>query len=140
MELCLKDSCSSGFLLIYAPQIAAEPVAIARVVTELAKQTNKPILTCLMGQDLECRKALRLLHKSGVPTFPSPQQAVSTFMAMYHYTQGLELLYQTPEEISIEPSNSAALKSIIKHASSQANPLLSYADSLRFLEAYKFQP
>ena len=109
MELCLKDQNSNGFLLIYAPQAASDPSTIAKAVVELAEQTQKPILTCLMGEDSRCGNARRFLQQNGIPTFPTPEQAVSTFMYMYRYTQGLELLYQTPEELAEEPTNSAAL-------------------------------
>ena len=134
---CLKDQNSNGFLLIYAPQIAADPFDIAKTVTELSKQTQKPILTCLMGEDSRCRKARRFLRSHGIPTFPAPEQAVSTFMYMYRYTQGLELLYQTPEELYMEPTNSAVLKSILKQAYCHGQQVLGLSESLRFLEAYK---
>jgi acetyltransferase len=137
IALCLKDQNSNGFLLIYAPQTAAAPLAIAKIVTELAKQTKKPILTCLMGENFECRKARRFLQRQGIPTFPTPEQAVSTFMYMYRYTQGLELLYQTPEQLSVEPTNSAALKSILKQAYCRGQQVLGLLESLQFLEAYK---
>jgi acetyltransferase len=137
LTLCLKDQTSNGFLLIYAPQAAADPSAIAKAVVELAQQTQKPILTCLMGEDSRCGDARRFLQRNGIPTFPSPEQAASTFMYMYRYTQGLELLYQTPEELSVEQTNSAALKSIIKQAYYQGSQVLGLTESLRFLEAYK---
>ncbi len=136
MEICLKDQNSNGFILIYAPQVAADPMTVANVITELASQTSKPVLTCLMGQDSRCRAARKLLHKCGIPTFPTPEQAVSTFMAMYHYTEGLELLYQTPEELPIEPADSAALKSIIDEAYVRRRQVLGYAETFRFLETY----
>ena len=137
MALCLKDQNSNGFLLIYAPQVAADPFAIAKTVTELSTETKKPILTCLMGEDSRCRKARRFLQSHGIPTFPAPEQAVSTFMYMYRYTQGLELLYQTPEELYVEPTNSVVLKSILKQAYCQGQQVLGLSESLRFLEAYK---
>ncbi len=137
MALCLKDPNSNGFLLIYSPQVASDPFVIAEVVTELSEQTKKPILTCLMGEDSRCRKARRFLRSHGIPTFPSPEQAVSTFMYMYRYTQDLELLYQTPEELQVEPANSAVLKSILKQAYCQERRVLGLSESLRFLEAYK---
>ena len=90
-----------------------------------------------MGQDSRCGEARRFLQKNGIPNFPTPEQAVSTFMYMYRYTQDLELLYQTPEELSEEPTNSAALKSILKQAYRQGQQVLGLADSLQFLEAYK---
>ncbi len=137
MNVCLKDPNSNGFLLIYAPQAASDPSALANAVVELSHQTQKPILTCLMGQDSRCGEARRFLQKSGIPNFPTPEQAVSTFMYMYRYTQDLELLYQTPEEISEEPANSKVLKSILKQAYQQGHQVLGLVDSLRFLEAYK---
>ena len=137
MELCLKDQNTNGFLMIYAPQVAANAFDVAKTVAELSKQTQKPILTCLMGADTRCREARRYLQSHGIPTFSSPEQAVSTFMYMYRYTQGLELLYQTPEELLVEPTNLAALKSILKQAYSQGRQVLSLCESLQFLAAYK---
>jgi acetyltransferase len=58
-------------------------------------------------------------------------------MYMYRYTQGLEFLYQTPEELSVEPTNSAALKSILKQAYCRGQQVLDLSESLQFLEAYK---
>jgi len=137
IELCLKDKNSNGFLIIYAPQAASDPSAVAKAVVELSQQTQKPILTCLMGEDSRCGEARRFLQRNGIPTFPTPEQAVSTFMYMYRYTQDLELLYQTPEELSQEPTNSASLKSILRQAYSQGQEVLNLVDSLRFLASYK---
>ena len=137
LAVCLSDKNSQGFLIIYAPQAASDPFAIAKAVVELSQQTEKPILTCLMGHDSRCGDARRFLQKSGIPTFPTPEQAVSTFIYMYRYTQGLELLYQTPEELSEEPTNSAFLKSILEEAYDQGQEVLGLPESLRFLEAYK---
>ena len=136
MELSLKDPNSNGFLLIYAPQAATDPFSLAKIIVEQSKETKKPILTCLMGGDYRCRKARRFLQSHGIPTFLTPEQAVSTFMYMYRYTQGLELLYQTPEELSVEPMDSAALKSILTSAHRKGQQVLGLVESLRFLEAY----
>ena len=137
MALCLKDPNSNGFLLIYSPQVAADPLAIAKLVVELAERTKKPLLTCLMGQGSRCGEARKFLRGHGLPTFQTPEEAVSTFIYMYRYTQGLELLYQTPEELTIEPANSAVLKSILRQAYYRGEQVLGLCDSLRFLEAYK---
>jgi acetyltransferase len=136
-SLSLKDPTSNGFLLIYAPQVATDPFSLAKIIVEQAKETKKPILTCLMGGDSRCRKARKFLQSHGIPTFLTPEQAVSTFMYMYRYTQGLELLYQTPEELSIEPTNSAVLKTTLKKAYREGQQVLNLVESLRFLDAYK---
>jgi len=139
MDICLKDSNSNGFLLVYAPQAAADPFAIAKVAVELAKQTKKPILTSLMGEDSRCRKARRILQRHGIPVFTTPEQAVSTFMYMYSYTQNLELLYQTPEELSVELAGPTSLKAILRRAYCEGQRVLSLPESLRFLDAYNIQ-
>ncbi len=139
MEICLKDPHSHGFLIIYTPQGATDPFALAKVIVDLAKQTKKPILTSLMGEDSRCRKARRILQRNGIPAFTTPEQAVSTFMYMYSYTQNLELLYQTPEEISVELTVPTFFKEILRRAFCEGRQVLSLPESLQFLEAYKIQ-
>jgi acetyltransferase len=137
MEINLKDPNNNGFLVIYAPQGATKPVAFAKVVVDLAKQTKKPILTALMGEDNRCRKARRILQSNGVPSFATPEEAVSTFMYMYDYTRNLELLYQTPEEMAIEKPNATTLKGILRRAFCEGRKVLNLPESMCFLEAYK---
>lgn len=137
LEICLKDSNSDGFLVLYTPQGATDPLALAQTVVELAKQTRKPILTCLMSQGDRCREARRMLQRAGIPSFTMPEEAASTFMYMHRYTQNLELLYQTPQEVSVGRTNLAQLKGILRHAFCEGRSVLSLPDSMRFLEAYQ---
>ncbi|HLE74889.1 MAG TPA: bifunctional acetate--CoA ligase family protein/GNAT family N-acetyltransferase [Candidatus Bathyarchaeia archaeon] len=137
MEICLKDQNSSGFLIIYTPQGATDPSALAEIIVNLAKQTNKPILTALMGEDNRCREARRILQRNGIPSFTTPEEAVSTFMYMYSLTQNLELLYQTPEELSVEQTNPTFLKGILRRAFCEGRKVLTLPESMRFLEEYK---
>src|SRR3989304_8562956 len=58
-------------------------------------------------------------------------------MPMYDYTRNLELLYQTPQEVSVSQIDSALLKSIIRRAFCEGRTVLSLPESLRFLEEYK---
>ena len=39
---------------------------------------------------------------AGIPTFETPEQAVDTFMEMYHYSRHLELLQDTPPRLTQE--------------------------------------
>ena len=137
MEICLKDTNSDGFLIIYTPQGATVPSALAEVVVDLAKQTKKPIITSLMSEDDRCRGARRLLRRNGVPSFATAEEAVSTFMYMYGYTQNLAFLYQTPEELSLEPVNAPVLKGILRRAFCEGRHFLTLPESMRFLEEYK---
>jgi len=137
MEICFKDLNSNGFLIIYTPQGSSSPIVLAKIIADLAKQVRKPILASLMSEDNRCRKARRILHRNGIPSFKTPEEAVSTFMHMYNYTQNLELLYQTPEEIPVAQPNSTFLKGILKQAFCEGRKILSLPESMRFLEEYK---
>lgn len=136
MEICFKDPNSDGFLIIYTPQGIADPIETAKIISELSRQTTKPILTSLMGEEC-CWKARRILRKNGIPSFRTPEQAVSTFMYMHSYARNLELLYETPEELSVELSIPTFLKEVLRKASKEGMRVLNPSESLRFLEAYK---
>jgi len=136
VETCFNDPNSNGFLILYTPQGATDPVSMAKTIVEISKQTTKPILTVLMGED-ECWKARRILQKNGIPAFTTPEQAVSIFMYMYSYTQNLELLYQMPEEISVELSVPSVLREILRKAFNEGREVLTQPESFQFLEAYK---
>ncbi len=137
MEICLKDVNSSGFLVIYTHQGATKPFDLANVIVDVAKQTRKPVLTVLMSEDESCWKARRILQRNGIPSFTSPEEAVSTFMYMYNYTQNLELLYQTPEDLPVTQPDSASLRGVLRQAFREGRKILNLPESMRFLEAYK---
>lgn len=136
IDVCLKDENSDGFLLIYSPQTAANPAEVANIIIEAASNTKKPILTSFMSEDKKSKDACRILQRNGIPVFNTPEQAVSTFMYMYSYTQNLELLYQTPEELVIESTDSKTLKAHLKKAICEGRKTLNLSESLQFLKIY----
>ena len=137
LEICLKDSNSDGFLLVYTPQGATDPVALAETIIRLGRNLGKPVLVALMSEGNRCREARRILQKGGVPSFTTPEEAVATFIHMYQYTKNLELLYQTPHEVSSPQVNSTSLKAIIRHAFCEGRTVLTMPESLQFLQEYK---
>ena len=137
LGICLKDQNSHGFLVISTPQGGTDPIALAESIVELAKNIGKPILTALMGEDNRCREARRILQRSGVPAFGTPEEAVSTFIHMYRYTQNLDLLYQTPQEVMVAQIDAPLLKAIIRRAFCEGRTVLSLPESMCFLDEYK---
>ncbi|MBC7131318.1 bifunctional acetate--CoA ligase family protein/GNAT family N-acetyltransferase [Candidatus Bathyarchaeota archaeon] len=135
MEICFRDANSDGFLVIYTPQGAADPISTAKAIVEAARKTPKPVLACFIGEGA-CRKARRFLQRKGIPAFSTPEQAASTFMYMYRYTQNLELLYQTPEEIPVEVSAAKSLKELLKKAFNEGRTILTQHEALSFLKVY----
>jgi acetyltransferase len=136
IEICLQDPNSDGFLVIYTPQGASDPVETAKAIVELSRGSSKPILTSVMGED-GCWKARRILRKNGIPSFTTPEEAVSTFMYMWSYAQNLELLYETPEELSLELSIPVFLREVLRKASEEGRTSLTALEAQQFLKAYK---
>jgi acetyltransferase len=137
IEICLKDPHTDGFLVIYTPQGATDSLGLAETIAGLVKETKKPFLTALMSEDSRCREARRFLRRKSIPSFTTPEEAVSAFMYMYNYTQNLELLYQTPKEFSIQKADTELLKDIIRRAFCEGRIVLSLPESVHFLEEYK---
>jgi len=135
MEICFKDSNSDGFLIIYTPQGAADPISTAKAIIECAREMRKPVLAAFIGEGL-CRKTRKILRRNGIPAFNAPDEAATTFMYMLSYTQNLELLYQTPEEIPMELSIPIFLRETLKKACSDGRHFLDQHEAMLFLEAY----
>ncbi|MEM3162195.1 MAG: bifunctional acetate--CoA ligase family protein/GNAT family N-acetyltransferase, partial [Candidatus Bathyarchaeia archaeon] len=135
MEISFRDPNSDGFLIIYTPQGAADPISTAKALIELAKGLKKPVLASFIGEG-DCRKARQILQRNSIPAFSTPEEAAATFMYMYTYTQNLELLYQAPEEISMEFSIPAFLKEILKRYVNEDRNVLCQNEALQFLKAY----
>ncbi len=136
LEICFKEPAADGFLVIYTPIGAAEPIETAEALIDASRETEKPILTCwLGGEDVE--EARELLCRNGIPTYSTPEQAISTFMYMYQYSRNLRLLYETPEELPVDtPINRDVLEGIIRNAAREEREVLTEPESKRFLEAY----
>lgn len=137
IEICLNDPNNDGTLIIYAPQEITDTSTFAQIVVETAKQTRKTLLVALTGESTRCREARKLLQKNGIPAFRTPEEAVSTFMYMWTYTQNLELLYQTPEELPTDRFATTHLKEILRRTFCEGHKVLTLPDSMRFLEAYQ---
>ncbi len=137
IQTCIDDNANSSLLVIYAPTGLTSPDSLADLIVDSAKQTRKNILVCLMGEDPQCQEARRTLHRNGVPAFKNPQEAVRTFMNIYARTQNLDLLYQTPEELSVDQDAPAQLKGVLRQAFNEGRETLNLPESFQFLDAYK---
>lgn len=139
VEACIKDRNVDGLLIIYTPQGIADPADIAGRIVELCKRdiwSSRTFLTSFMGYE-EVEKASRLFTENSIPTFSTPEQAVSTYMYIYRYKRNLELLYETPEELPLDSLPSFLLQVIMRNAARETREILTGTDATEFLECYK---
>jgi len=137
LQTCLSDSNVDGIIVLYTPQGAAQSTDLARRVVEIAEKKFKPILTVWMGEK-EVDEARKLFYANNVPTYPTPEQAIRTYMYMYKYKRNLELLYETPEELPMDlaPPKSH-LKLMIQKAVAKGRTYLNQGEVDKFLDAYR---
>jgi acetyltransferase len=136
IKTCFNDKNADGYLIIYTPIGAADPTDTAKSLIELSKNSRNPILTCWLGEE-DVREARDLLRRNGIPSSPTPEHSVATFMYMNQYARNLELLYETPEEFPIgQITNKESLLKIIKEAKENERDVLTEPESKKFLEAY----
>jgi acetyltransferase len=136
LEACLADPGVDGILAICTPQAVTPPTELAEAVIAAARDRRKPVLTVWMGEKgvVDSR---RKFSDSSIPTYPTPEQAVKTYMYMYRYRRNLDLLYETPEEVPVDmmPPTSH-LKLIVRKAIKEGRLLLPQSDADKFLDAY----
>jgi acetyltransferase len=136
LKICFKDPNSDGYLTIYTPMGAADPVETARAIMEVSKYTDKPVLTCWLGAE-DVLEARTLLRTNSIPTFLTPERAVAAFMHMYEYGRNLKLLLETPEAMPANPSPDVGdLEKILESAKEEGRRTLTEPESKQLLEAY----
>ncbi|PIP08411.1 MAG: acetyl-CoA synthetase, partial [Syntrophobacteraceae bacterium CG23_combo_of_CG06-09_8_20_14_all_50_8] len=135
-KLCLNDPLVDGLLIIYTPLGAAKPDELARAVIDIEASSRKPVIaTYLGGKDLI--EGRDMLCRKNIPVYETPEEAVRTYLYMYNYKRNLELLYETPGELSVDkapPKNN--LKAFVRRAIKEGCLMLSEEQSRRFLNTY----
>ena len=140
INICLEDKGIDGLLILCVPQVMADPKKLADRIIDISRKTTKPLLTSFIGEE-SVYYARQILNRNNVPTYPSPDEAVESYMYLYHYARHLQLLYETPEEldVSISSSNKTIIKNIIDDAITEKREILNESESKAFLELYRIR-
>jgi acetyltransferase len=140
IEVALKDKNIDGIIVISVPQVMANPKKLAENIIDISKKSTKPILTSFVGEE-SVQYARQLLNRNDVPTYPTPEEAVESYMHLYHYARNLELLYETPQERNVEADEQSKdkIKEIIQHALDEDRTILYENEAKQILELYGIQ-
>ena len=136
VKTCLSDRAVNGIILLYTPQGNARPDEMASQVAALAKGSQKPVITVLMGGD-SVTAGREIFQNAAIPTYNTPEEAVRTYMGMYQYARNLELLYETPAELPIDiapPKHN--LQAMLRRVAASGRTVLTEEESKRFVTTY----
>ena len=137
IKACLNDPNVDGVIVIYTPQGAARPKELAEAVVNLALKRVKPVLAVWMGGGPEIEEARTIFYQNNVPCYDTPEKAIRTYMYMYMYKRNLELLYETPRELSVDLAPPKYhLKVMIRRALEEKRDVLMADEAERFMKVY----
>ena len=135
VRTCIADPNVDGLLVIYTPQGATEPTLAAEAVAKIAADRRKPMLTVWMGEK-SVLDARQVFYRNNIPTYATPEEAVKSYMYMYHYRQNLDLLYQTPEELPVDLAPPKSHLKVLIRKAAKDRTALTQPEVDRFLDAY----
>jgi acetyltransferase len=136
VRTCLDEPTVNGILVLYTPQGNARPDEMAEQIVKLVKGSDKPVITALMGGK-SVRAGRRIFAEAGIPCYEAPEDAVKTYLDMWRYSKNLELLYETPAELSIDVNPPHRhLDAMIRRVAHSGRYILTEAESKQFLTTY----
>ena len=132
----LQDGGTDAVLFIHAPTAIVPSADIARTVAPLAAAAQRNVVSCWLGGD-SVAEARRLFAGAGIPTFDTPEEAVSGFLQMVQYRRNQELLMEVPSSLArdVVPQREQA-RAVIRQALAQGHSVLSEPDAKAVLAAY----
>ncbi len=104
LDAVFADDSSDAVLVMNCPTALASSEAAAEVIVEANKRRNaerkraKPLLTNWLGDGAAAASRKRFAA-AGIPTFETPDAAVSGFMQLVHYKRAQDELMQTPPSL-----------------------------------------
>lgn len=136
IDVVLQDRGVDALLVVLTPQSMTAPSTIARMLVEIVKKCNKPILAAWMG-GAAVREGIEILNKAGVPTYTTPKSAVHAFMHLVSYSRNREILNEVPRDVVVSlPADRQQHHGLLKPGSSADKDILSEKVSKQLLEAY----
>ncbi|HMK13980.1 MAG TPA: acetate--CoA ligase family protein, partial [Burkholderiales bacterium] len=136
VSVCLQDPEVDSVLTMLSPQAMTNAESVAQGVIRLAKQTNKTLLACWMGE-AAVRSSRAAFERENIPVFSTPESAVEAFgyLAAYHRNQ--QLLLQAPSPLSQQQQpDLEGAQTLIESALAQKRKVLNEAEAKALLAAF----
>jgi acetyltransferase len=135
-EIVARDPQSDGLLVVLTPQAMTDPTATAEQLKPYAHSPGKPILASWMGGP-EVAAGEAILQHAGIPNFAYPDDAARTFQYMWHYSENLRSLYETPTLPTDDHAPQRQhVEQLIQVARNAGRTILNEVESKQMLAAY----
>jgi acetyltransferase len=135
LEPVLADPAADAVLVMNCPTAIADSSEAAAAVLEVKGKAVKPMMTCWLG-DTGAVASRRLFAQHRIPTYDTPEQAVSAFLHLVRYRRSQDQLMQTPPSLPDFETDSEAARAPIRRALAEGREWLSAAEAKQVLGAY----
>ena len=142
LNVLLDDKGVDALLVLNCPTAVASSTAAACAVVDtlkadVSKSGSRGIFTCWLGID-SAREARKIFSENRIPTYETPDEAISGFMQIVHYHRNREMMMETPPSIPeiFEPETRNA-RETINRALHLGRTWLNEAEAKAVLAAYK---
>jgi acetyltransferase len=98
VDIVLKEPNLHALMVMLAPQALAEPLAVARRLTQMLQERSFPVFAVWMG-GRDVAAAVQHLNDTGIATYGTPERAVRAFAYMVQHTRNLEMLKEIPPRL-----------------------------------------
>jgi len=133
---CLDPGEIDGLLVILNPQAMTDPAEAAEALIQALDKRSFIVFACWMG-GRDVQRGIEILNNAGIPTYDTPEQAIKSFMYLYHYAENLKMLQEIPPKISRELHfDTEAARQLIDAGLARENGLLTEIESKQLLAAY----
>lgn len=136
IEALLEDRSNDAILVLNCPTAVADAGASARAVVAALAKSRHCVLTSWIGEQTAA-EARRTFRDAGIPTYETPESAVTAFDHIVRYRRNQELLTETPPSMPTSFAvDRTAVQEVIQTALGECREMLTGPESQRILDAY----
>ena len=132
LHAALNDPNTDGVVVILTPQVMTRIEETARVVGEAARQYDKPVTACFMGQ-ATVGPGVDILNEMGVPNYRVPERAVAALAAMSRYRRWRA---RPPLEIRRFVVEQERVRRVLDQAREEGRVSIGDAEAREIMQAY----
>jgi acetyltransferase len=136
LDILLEDPASNAVLVLNCPTAVVDCLAVAQAVLNGPHRRKRALLTSWVGEATAAR-ARGLFSANNVPTYDTPESAVTGFMQLADWHRSRIYLMQTPPSVAQGfQAETAAATRVIEGALGEGRQILTSPESRAVFAAY----
>ena len=132
LDTVLRDENVDGVIAILIPQALTKVEETARVIVDVCREHDKPVLSCFMGKNL-AQIGVDILRDAGIPNYSYPEPAVDAMRAMVDRWRWLERPPRDIERLEVDREKVERALSTVRE---QGRAKVGDAESRQIAQAY----